>query len=329
MRERRELSGIGYPGIDLDQTTFAELQRGLEGQLELALGGRLGKFSISFLSRADDVPDGTTVFLLRDASDRPRAVVLCAAPASPDNVRRAVYRAQQAKALLGPVLGTPILDPMMEGTVQGLSYAVMPYCKVLSDVRPIWWMQRLLLRPVLLEWLRRATECTVRDVEPMDLHRSFDGPLREVASFTRLDRQVRAAAARAAERLHGGAWKPRFVLMHSDFWKGNVLIRPRDDAGDGRRWHDRFTIIDWGGSETRGYAIFDLIRMSRSLRLNTRSLRDEIAVHCQLLKCNMSDAMSYLLAALGYIAMNLEHFPVDAYARMAHACFATLDETMD
>ena len=96
-----------------------------------------------------------------------------------------------------------------------------------------------------------------------------------------------------------------------------------------QQWRDRFVVIDWPGSELRGYAIFDLIRMSQSMRLNTRSLRREIASHCQLLNCGMADSLSYLLAALGHIAMNLEHFPVDAYARMADACFATLEETLD
>ena len=313
----------------MDRPTLADLRRGLDDRLADSLGGRFGKLEISLLSQAGSVPDGTTVLLLRDAKGRSRAVVLCAAPASPELVQRAVHHARQAKMILGPSLGAHIPDPLMEGSLQGLSYAVMPYCNSLSNFRPVWWMQRALLRPSILEWLRSATECTVRDVEPVDIERSFAEPLREVASFKLPNSRIRAAADRARERLYSGEWSPKYVLMHADFWKGNILIRPASSASERKQWRDRFIIIDWPGSEIHGYAIFDLIRMSQSMRLNTRSLRREIAGHCQLLKCKGTDSMSYLLAALGHIAMNLEHFPVDAYARMAESCFATLEEILE
>ena len=313
----------------MNRPALGDLKRWLDDRLAASLGERFGKLDISLLSQANSVADGTTVLLLRDAMGQSRAVVLCAAPASPELVQRAVHRARQAKMILGPSLGAHILDPLMEGSVQGLSYAVMPYCNSLSNFRPVWWIQRALLRPSILEWLLRVTECTVHDVEPADIERSFAAPLRVVAELNLLNGRLRAAAERAAERLHGGEWSPKFVLMHGDFWKGNILIRPKDHAGEKQQWRDRFIIIDWPGSAIRGYAIFDLIRMSQSMRLNTRNLRREIAGHCQLLKCKVTDSMSYLLAGLGHVAMSLEHFPVDAYARMADSCFATLKETLD
>lgn len=92
---------------------------------------------------------------------------------------------------------------------------------------------------------------------------------------------------------------------------------------------DRFVIIDWAGSEIYGYAMYDLVGLAQSMRLNARNLRREVVRHCRLLRCEPADATSYLVAALGHIAMNLERFPIDRYAHMAESCFATLDHALE
>jgi len=45
-----------------------------------------------------------------------------------------------------------------------------------------------------------------------------------------------------------------------------------------------------------------------------------VATHCQLLRCGPEDAVSHLMAALGYISTHLEHFPLDEFSRMADSC---------
>lgn len=313
----------------MDRPSFADLSCWLDDRLANSLAHRFGKLKISPLSQANDVADGQTILLLRDETGRSRAVVLCAAPASPDLVHRALVRMRQAKAILYPSLRARILEPLAEGSVHGLSYAVLPYCNSLSNIRPIWWMQRVLLRSIVLEWLYDATACTVRDVESAKIEPDFAEPLRVVASHWLLNSRVRAAADLAVERLRAGEWTPKYVLMHGDFWKGNILIRPENHTGERQKWRNRFVIIDWPGSTIHGYAIFDLVRMSQSMNLNYPSCRREIDRHCQLLKCQTIDAMSYLLAALGHIAMNLEYFPVDAYARMVDSCVMNLEQSLD
>jgi hypothetical protein len=292
----------------MDQPTANEIGRRLSGPLGAALGHRYGNLDISLLSQADTVADGTTVLLLRDSGGQARAVALCSAPASPSMVERAIGRARKAKEILGASIGAPILDPLLEGTVMGLSYAVLPYCNSLSDYRPVWWLQRALLRRPIFDWLWRANERTIRDIDPVSADQSFAEPLRRILSLKPvLSDGLLAAAETAGERLLARKWTPKHVLMHGDFWRGNILIRSADDAIKQKNWRDRFAIVDWPGSEVRGYAMFDLIRMAQSMRLSPRHLRNEVTRHCHLLQCEPVDAMSYLLTALGHIHMNLEH----------------------
>lgn len=238
---------------------LADLVRLLEEPLADALSPRYGKLEISFLSRASMVADGTTVLLLRDSAGRRRAVALCSAPAAPDMVRRAMNRARKAKAILGASMGAPILDPLAEGSVGGLSYAVLPYCNKLSELRAIWWPQRALLRPSILDWLARVTKCTMRGAEPATTYRDFAERLRRMVSLKPLSQGMRAAAKWSAARLDCGAWTPRHVLMHGDMSKGNILVRPANGTAERWTWRERFIIIDWGGSEIN--------RLSRSTDL--------------------------------------------------------------
>lgn len=309
----------------MEQPTADDLMGWLRDPLAESLGDRFGRLEISLLSRADTVADGTTILLLRDPGGQARAVALCSAPASPDMVQRAMRRAREAKSALGPTLGATILDPWVEGRVRGLSYAVLPYCNRLSDLRPVWWMQRALLRRPLFDWLWRATERTVREVDSAAIDRSFAELLRRVASLKVASKRMRVAAERSAERLQAGTWTPRHVLMHGDLWKGNIVIPPAECPVERSGSRDRFAIIDWAGSEIHGYAMYDLIRLAQSIRLNARILRHEVDRHCRVLRCEPVDAISHLLVALGYIANNLEHFPLDRYARMAESCLATMD----
>ena len=315
--------------MEENRPTLSDLRQWLNDPLTASLGDRFGKLDISLLSQAKSIADGTTVLLLRDAAGQSRAVVLCSAPASPGLVQRAMARAHQAKVILGPSIGAHVLDPLVEGSARGLTYAVLPYCYKLSDSRPVWWIQRALLRRPVLEWLRRLTECTVQGVKEFEIGPRFAEPLRQIVSLDSVSKRVRCAAERAIERLRSGTWTPQYVLMHGDFEKGNLLIHPANKEYEKRGWRERFVVIDWPGSVIQGYAIFDLVRLSQSMRLNAQSLRNEVDRHCHLLRCERADAASYLLAALGHIAMNLEHFPMDRYARMADACLATLERILD
>jgi len=311
----------------MGRLTVDGLIQSLEAPLADTLGFPRGSFEFSLLSPGDKVADGTTVLKLSNPDGRSIAVVLCSPPVSPDMVKRAMDRAHQAKLMLGEAAGTHILDPLAQGSVQGLSYAVLPFCRNLRGSR-LWWIQRALLRPLILDWLREATEYTMREPQPVSIERSFAAPLQHIIWLKPIRGHLRAAASRAIERLNDGAWTPKHVLMHGDLWKGNILIHPQDNILRRLNMSDRFVITDWAGSEISGIAMYDLVRLAESMRLNAQNLRREVEKHCHLLGCEPVDATSYLLAALGHIAMHLEHFPIENYKHMAESCYATLERAL-
>jgi hypothetical protein len=302
------------------RVTTGELVRWLQEPLREILSP-FGATDLTPLSESE-LADGTSVLLVRDSRRRRRAVVLVSAPAAPNMVDRAMERARLAKAALGEPIGRHILDPLGEGAVKGLTFAVLPYCRPLSESRPLWWLQRARLRPVVLEWLWEATRRTVRDVAPEAIEPAFLAPLRRLASLPQVGGAVRERADAAIQDLGSGAWTPKTVLMHGDMWKGNILVR----GDSGRRWPEGFVVIDWAGSDVSGHGMYDLVRLSRSLTLSPSALRAEVLRHCDTLGCEPAHAPHHLLVALGHVLTHLEHFPVERYLRVVDACISTLEQ---
>jgi len=294
------------------------------------LGKQYGRLDLRFLSAATTVADGTSVLLVRTVTDPLFAVVLCSASASPDLVATSMRRAHAARsALTRNHLSSHILEPLMEGRVQELSYAVLPFCEPLSESRVGWWLQRSRLRPRLLNWLRGAVENTLCDVNNDAVDRCFAKPLQHLSSLAFVGSNLRSAALKAMRRLDAGTWNPKYVIMHGDLWKGNVLIRKSTNSDSYQDWASRFVIIDWAGSEVKGHAIYDLIRLAESMKLAPNRLRQELAWHCHILDCRIEDAESYLLAALAHVEDASEYLPPERFADLANSCLATLRRALN
>ena len=307
----------------IDYRSMKDLQSGLGERVRTVID--IGNEELKFSLLSDpEVPDGPIVALVSDSKGRPRAVVLCSAPVAPDMVERALTRAREAKALLGPAVGAPILEPMASGRIGPLSYAVLPYCRPLTDVRVLWWPQRARLRPALLDWLWQVTKRSVCEPPEDEIDRRFFEPLRQVVGSPISSDRLRSAGKHALSRLDSGAWVPKHVLMHGDLWKGNILFRP---AGTHALQSGAapFVVIDWPGAVMRGYGIYDLVRLAQSIRLSNRSLRPEVIRHCAVLQCQPIDARCQVLAALGHLAQHRESFPGAMYARMAERCLTTIE----
>lgn len=260
----------------------------------------------------DDKPvdDQTFKFLVRSSEGDPVAVVLCSPAVSPDLIARGSFKAREAKAALGPELGRAVLTPIAEGEIRKLGYAVLPYCEPLSKKRLSGWLQRRRVGPKVLHWLQGVTRQTMCDVTEAEVFARFQRPLWLLAEAVDATEAVRRAAEIGIRGLEQGRWKPRFVLMHNDLWKDNILL---DDEGG-------IVVIDWPGSAVKGYAMYDLVRLADSFGMSDRMLGEQVRAHCRVLGCEPKDGISNLAAALGYLLGDLDHFPRHRFLPIADQC---------
>ena len=297
---------------------FHDAWSSVKDPLERALEACGGLGGISELeSPAEGVADSPSKHLIRNASGEPVAVMLRSQPVAPGLIARSVVKASLARKALGDDLGHVIVPPMISGESNGVSFAVYPWRTPLSNSRWLWPLQRALLRPPLLRWLRRATRATLGVADDDAVQSGFHEPLHAMASSTVFGETIRVAGRTAIDRLDAGRWKPRYVLAHNDLWKGNVLLQPRVERDARGR---RFVLIDWAGSEIGGYAFYDITRLAISMQVSSRLIARELRAHCEILECELVDAKGYLLACLGYLGTHLEYFPVDRYREVVRAC---------
>jgi hypothetical protein len=235
-------------------------------------------------------------------------------------------RARQAKRALGSELGQVILDPLIEGELEGRSYAALPYCPPFSSSTWMWRVQRVTLRPALFRWLRGLVRATATTPPPEKIEEVFVRPLEHLANMSSVSSPVRAAAAKAREQLGRPSFSPRQVLMHGDLWKGNLLMDGRATIDRLRApSYGRFVVIDWPGSTLAGYPIYDLVILAESIGLSASWLREELDIHTRILGFDANDARTHLLASLGHLGMHLEHFPVERFAQTARDCLEMLN----
>ena len=269
------------------------------------------------------LPDSTSIYLANTARGKVLGAVLWSPEAVPDAVALSMAKAEAASALLPREFASRVLMARAQGKVAGRSFALVPYCKPLARMRPLWWLQRPTVREVVLEWLRGICLATARPVPTADVAAAFRQPLASLAATEAVTPGVREIARVALERLADARWEPRRVLMHGDLWQGNLMVRAPSGPAD-LDWSRRVCLIDWGGSETAGYAMFDLVRAADALRVAPLRLQREVLAHCRALGCESADAASHLAAALAHVHSHLGDFPLGRFVEMAEACRQTL-----
>lgn len=300
----------------------ADALRELREPLAASLGVAAESLRVT-LAYHGQLADSTSVFLARSTRGQVLGAVLWSPEAAPDAVALSMAKAECASALLPPELASRVLVARAQGRVAGRSFALMPYCKPLSRLRPLWWLQRSAVREVVLEWLQGVCRATARPVPPADVATAFRQPLARLAEAKAATPALRELARAALARLDDARWEPRHVLMHGDLWQGNLMVRaPEGSAGAG--WSRRVCLIDWGGSEPEGYALFDLVRAADALRVAPLRLRGEVLAHCEALGCEPADAASHLAAAIAHVHSHLGEFPLERFVEMAEACRQTL-----
>ncbi len=284
--------------------------------------------SVDFLSQGL-CADSSTNFLVHNRSGQPVAVALLSPESVPDLIESAIAKSQYLKEKLGHELGVVIPTPLAQGTLFGNSYAVMPYFYKLSDSRLKATYENYRVRTSLYDWLLSATTKTLTKPSGEEIEAYFRHPLQHLKSLGYMSAAIKDVADRALKRLDQGKWSPRFCTMHGDLWRGNILIDHQHFTGrEEQTWPNQFVIIDWAGALEKGYGLFDLVRISESLHTLPTTLRRQLMETCEVLNCTVSDASSYIAAALGYLGLNLGHFPKDRYREMSSRCMRTLESSL-
>ena len=255
------------------------------------------------------------------------AVLFLANTQHPDYVALHVGKTSSAKRLLGPELGSAILEPLASGTFGGRSFVAWPWCRSLSQSRPVRYAQKYVLVRRVLSWLRCMTSHTKACLGAEHRAELYDIPLQRLAADPRFDRPMREMAQRASDGLAAGFWHPYSVLEHHDFGLWNMLLPCRRTVPPDSR--ARFFVTDWGDSSPVGRAFCDLVYFCSGLNAFPVLLRTEIIAHCGMLGCTPNDAMFYLLAGLWANETMIGRFPMEQYLEACRRTFSHLREAID
>jgi hypothetical protein len=258
------------------------------------------------------VADGASIYLIDN-----EYVLLHAPPAFPDAVSA---QAEAMTAMSGRVsrdARRAILPIVASGWLDNRSYLVMPWCIPLRRGRISGRLDRMRISRDVLAWIRSMTECCVPEQSP-DAAAEFDDSLGALVDMPELSAPIRNEAKRLRTAIASGALRPAHVPMHGDLWQGNIL----------RRQNGSLAVIDWGGSTTNGYAIYDLIRFAQSFRLSKASLRRELRWHSAKLDRSVDGSSAHLLGALGHYALRLGEFPRERFCVMAEECWNTFKSAL-
>lgn len=278
-------------------------------------------FLPSALSLEDAPADASFKAIFKNAAGQPRLFLLCSNSLNPDLIARNVAKARQAKELLGIPLGDTIQMPLNEDRFEGLTWALFSLNQPLSNDPWRWRWEKARLAWPVTTWLTNVVRKTKRLIPEHDMAQTAIAPLKAFSENEDFPMDFRQRANLAIERIESGTWQPQTILAHNDLWKGNVMLPGPDHPGSAP---PKFTVIDWAGSSTKGFAFFDLMKLARSFKFPGLFTKQVIRKQCTILECAEDDIMGYLLAGLGALGMNLENFPPRIYVQMASECIEDL-----
>jgi hypothetical protein len=274
---------------------------------------------IAAIRATPSVADGTSVYAVGRGNER--AVLLVSPLTFPCVVAEEQTKAAEMRDLLGEQLGSVILSPLVQGTIVGRSYALLPFRRQFNINRLVWLVQKPWIKKQLLEWVHAVNEECQVAATSTEARNHFRLALEHLNTMPISGTGAQAVAAASVDRLLMGTFTPFFVPMHNDLWMGNILRSGSDRSKE----RYPFVVIDWRGSQIRGCPLYDLVRVSLSLRLPQTELRNQLARATRALSCDPIDARTYVAAALGGIAMRMDQFARDRFSLLARDCLGEIE----
>lgn len=275
------------------------------------LAERGGFSRMRHLPLARKVADHCEKLIAHDSAGDPAAFIVISPRAHPGAVLDACARARAAHEQLQGAVAEAVLLPWRVGEADGLSFSVTEYALPLGGHDLLSRFRRRSAGRRAIDWLHHVASQTVVDVPDADIESRVAAPLRRLAADAELPASVRAGGREALAALDAGHWRPRQQLAHNDFWWNN-LVRPATPARSGWPY-----VIDWGGAAVRGFPMFDLLRMSHSLRLPARAFARQLRRGAEAIGGEPAQASHHVLAALAGLGDNLGQWPKAQYAQVS------------
>lgn len=274
------------------------------------------------LGKLKEVADATTKFLLSSKDGVPLSVFISSRPCSPGLIMRGVENAKAIRAVIGDRLGSVVIRSIKSGYAAGRSYVILPWYREFSSFKLIKKAQYVSLTRSLFQWLHDVNEAAAgvygSSSETSD---SFRNGLDHLLKQDFLNDEITLATAKSIERIESGKWKPRYTVDHNDLWMGNVMLQPGSKHSKESPYP--YVIIDWAGANHKGFGVYDLFRLARSLNIPDIMLRNEMIKHSKALRCDIEDTQGHLLACLGRLHQQIEYFPKDKYLKVLYNCWTT------
>jgi hypothetical protein len=293
--------------------------------LREVIGAEFSITSIADPSFKDQVADSTQKYVIK--TKRKQFFLITGNPKHPSSVATAVEKLRRARDILDDKCRRALDEPLLSGRWDGVSYALWEYRLPLSSHKGLRFLQKRLLYPEVLAWLRRAS-CTtkVQCSSTDDLVERFLRPLQFMASNPRLGSEINKRAEQASKEIIHEQIEPINVLQHGDFWLGNILLRHTLVLIS--PFGSTFKIIDWVGALECGYPFYDFLRFSQSCGLSSGRVRRDLWKMSYELGCSPDYSMAYLLAGLGHLGLNPNYFPEDRFVVLCRSSVAHLDATL-
>lgn len=273
-------------------------------------GRRVRQFSL--INRTAKVADAQSIYVLDGE------FVLYVAPKDFPEVSNEQFNAMLAmRAYLDQQGARVIPEVIGHGHFQNRSYLIVPHCRPLASGRITRRIDQFRITKNVLQWLRLMASCS--SLCSNERIGQFEASLEAMQSNNALPDRIRRGSDKALINLNSHPGIVKSVPMHGDLWQCNIL-RQKDGT---------LAIIDWAGSCTVGYGVYDLIRFADSFRLSRSKLRRELNWHAGQLGGEPGVVLPmHLLGALGHYALNLNEFPFERFLPLAIRCYDKLVEGM-
>ncbi|MFM1872060.1 MAG: hypothetical protein RL398_1482, partial [Planctomycetota bacterium] len=242
----------------------------LHGAVDRAFSGPTSVDHLLPLRLVELSEDSSVKYLALGPDRKPLAFVAISPADYPQAVADGWRVTADIKRKLSQKTGSVILDQLADGEIDGRTYSVTPYRPSISSWRPLRFVQRVALTKRVWRWLHQVAAETQHVANDAELEPRVARPLRRLIKDAAVAEQVRTRAEQAYAALLAGTWRPRLSVCHADIWEGNVL---RAYGGTPFGMH----VIDWGGAQVDGHAIYDWIRLGKPRGISKSRYRGELA----------------------------------------------------